>query len=397
MKVFDAIIIGGGVSGLACGKTLHEHGIDFCLVTKEIGGRMLTSQSHEVNYGASYITSEYGNIAPYMGGGKRIRTNDCYFQRAGKSISFFRWRTALEIPKLIKLYFIAMDFKKRLRNLRKNALFKSQKECLESDAVLKEYTAKTAVDFVMENNLQYLNDTYFSSLFNSTGFIEYDKCNAFSYLDNLMALFCKTYVADHGRCCHLMPKGWEDKIITGEVSSLKRNSNKCYVIEAEGKEFRATNVVLALPHSDAEYFYDAPKPKHNVPIHVLEVSGVRHEPFQNQRVVFFRPEGNDITILWAQSTGTDVIFSKVSNPPLQQYYRSHKVENHVFWKTAVVLSGDEWCEQILDEGLYLASDYNICGLEDAFITGVYSANKIIERTSLAKGLDRASSEVRMAD
>ena len=64
MDCIDTIIIGGGVSGMACGRTLHAHGKDFILLTKEMGGRMLTSQSHQINYGASYVTSDYENVLP---------------------------------------------------------------------------------------------------------------------------------------------------------------------------------------------------------------------------------------------------------------------------------------------------------------------------------------------
>ncbi len=376
MKPLETIIIGGGVSGLACGRTLHNRGRDFFLLTEEIGGRMLTSKSHTVNYGASYITEDYENVIPYMGGGKRIWTHNCYFHGDKKPISFYRWRTLFEAGKLIRLYRIAGDFRKRLRRLRRNSLCHSQKEALEADAVLKGYTLKPAAEFVKENELEYLNHTYFSPLFNSTGFIDYGKCNTFAYLDNLMALVCKTYVADHSRCCHLLPRGWEEKIIKCRVTQLYRTDNGLLEVTAGNKTFRAKNVVLALPYHNAKPFYDVPKPEHNIPVFVLEVDGERNKCCRHKEVVFFQPEGHDITILWKQVTGTDIIFSKTQDPELGKYYTRHRVVNCIYWKTAVVLSGAEWFEQKLERGVYLASDYNICGLEDAYITGIYAANQI---------------------
>lgn len=377
MKVFDAIIIGGGVSGMACGKTLHEKEVDFLLLTKEIGGRMQTSQSHEVNYGASYITSDYKNVMRSMGGREKIKKSDCYFHNGDVPVSFFRWRTLLELPGLIRLYLVARDFRRRLNSLRKQALFKQQKDILAEDLVLTKYVKMPATEFVKKYKLEYLTETYFGPLFNSTGFIEYEKCNAFAYMDNLMAFFCNTYVADHSRCCHVLTKDWRDKILLSEVKKIHCDDNRNYHIEVEDEIYFANNIVLALPYKSAKQLFSVPKPKHNIPIYVMEVMGERNNCCKNKKVVFFNPKNNDITILWKQITGSDVIFSKVPEPQLDKYYTDYSIINTIYWDTAVVLSGENWLDQIMEEGLYLASDYNICGLEDAYITGVFAANQII--------------------
>ncbi|MEO5763012.1 MAG: hypothetical protein ABIR28_11940, partial [Vicinamibacteria bacterium] len=133
----------------------------------------------------------------------------------------------------------------------------------------------------------------------------------------------------------------------------------------------------------ARGFWAVARPEHNVPVYVIEVEGERRRLYRDRKIVFFRPREHDITILWKQVTGSDIVFSKTADPPLEDYYEHHSVIKRIHWETAIVLSGPEWVEQDLGDGLYLASDYNICGLEDAYITGVYAANRIIDRGGVA--------------
>ena len=51
----------------------------------------------------------------------------------------------------------------------------------------------------------------------------------------------------------------------------------------------------------------------------------------------------------------------------------------VTWKTAVVVSDANWAPAVLERGLYLVGDHNLCGLEDSYITGLCAANQIADR------------------
>ena len=61
-RIYETRIIGGGISGLSCARKLQDEGRDFLLISKELGGRMMTSRSLNMDYGAAYMTEDYKNL-----------------------------------------------------------------------------------------------------------------------------------------------------------------------------------------------------------------------------------------------------------------------------------------------------------------------------------------------
>ena len=53
-SIYDTIIIGAGISGLACARQLDKYNEDFLIISNDIGGRILTSEDGTANYGAFF-------------------------------------------------------------------------------------------------------------------------------------------------------------------------------------------------------------------------------------------------------------------------------------------------------------------------------------------------------
>jgi hypothetical protein len=380
LKSYETIIIGGGISGLACARTLYDNKKDFLLITKNIGGRTLTSKSHKVDYGASYITTEYKHALKFIDKGDRLAMQDIYFIQQDIIATVFHPKNLIHFPKLMKVAYLVNDFAKRLAKFRERSLIIGQKKALKEDEVLKNYTKMPAKEFIKKYKIEYLHDIFFDPLLQSTVYTELERSNTFYYLGVLIPIVRKTYAADFSHMNAKITKGYEDKIKYDEVVSLKKNKKNQYIVKTKKKEYVSDHVVIATPYTYARKFYPVKKTGPIVSVFVIHVKGEREEVYQKKKVVFFKPKYHDITILWKQPSGGDIIFSKVPNPNLKKYYKSYRVIKRTYWKNALMLSGsvNNWVDQKLDKKLYLASDYNVCGLEDSFITGVYAANQIIK-------------------
>lgn len=380
MKTHKTIIIGGGISGLACAKTLADHNENFLLITKEVGGRMLTSKSLTVDYGASYITTEYKQVLKFLDKGERINLKDiCFIQKKGIK-NIFSLRNIFNISKMLEIMYLVNDYVLRISNFRERALVKGQKEALREDKVLEHYTKMPALEFVKKHKIEYLHETFFGQVLQSTVFADANKTNAFYYLGALVPLVRKTYAADFRHVIPRITKGFKHNIVLGEITTLEKHKKGQYILKTKNEAHIAQNVVIATPYSYARMFYPVHKTGIVIPIYVFHIVGKREEVYQGKKVVFFNSKHHDITILWKQHTGSDIVFSKIPNPNLEKYYEYHHVIKKIYWRNSLMLSNsvDNWLNQKLDNGLYLASDYNVCGLEDSFNTGVYAAKQIIK-------------------
>jgi hypothetical protein len=136
-------------------------------------------------------------------------------------------------------------------------------------------------------------------------------------------------------------------------------------------------VVLAAPYHNLSALYPVPGPGLIAPATILYARGERRPAYQGKNFLMMRPERTGLALVWRQRGGSDLIFSLRPRPDLGSVYQRAQVDASVSWKTAVVLSGGDWAPLVLEPGLYLASDHNLCGLEDSFLTGLCAARHVL--------------------
>ncbi len=374
----ETIIVGAGISGLACANKLQEAGKDFLVITKDIGGRVRPSKvDPKINLGGVYINSDYFNLLPFVEVIEPFRVRDFYFFDGEKYRTIFAVKNLKFLPKILKFIILLWQFRNRLNIMRKKAETEELKVLIEGDALLKQYWDLSATDFIKKYGFEKLDYQFGQPTAGTNVFTTSKDLNTFYYLYLFLTLIRPAYIVDLSQTAKRLSVGFESKIIIDTVTSIEKQSDGNYHVTASKNNFICKNVVIAAPFLDIKGVYNLPTPAKITSVFTYYVVGRRKKEYANKKGVVLHPDFHDAYLLWRQKSGGDLIYSKTGDLDLSKYYDDFVVKDKMFWPTGMHLPGEQVIKQKLDAGLYLASDYNFSLMEDAFITGLYAANSII--------------------
>lgn len=375
MERHESIVIGGGISGLACARRLHEAGREFLLVAERLGGRMEHDGATGINLGAGIVLSNYEHVLKYVGTRKRLFAGKhCFCDEECIPLSRVLLENLKSLPKIAKLLFLVWRFTRRFERMRKRLPFESFKEAIGKDELLLEAFSTPAGEFIRKHGLEELDEWLINPIIASTFYVDSGKTNAFYYLGTLTPLFSRVYIPDFTDALERLTNGFEKRILLDRVLKVTRKKGAFTVRTAKGT-FIARNVVFAAPERSLRGIYPLPRPRIQQQVHRFIVRGKRKEKYRAGTIVF-NPRRYDIVKI-SEEYGHDLVTSNRAEPDFARYYESHEVVRHVHWNPATIVPG-EAIDQDLGGGAYLASDCNLCSLEYSFLSGLYAANKIIE-------------------
>jgi len=372
-KIVGTTIIGAGISGLACAKKLQENNKDFLLISENIGGRILTSEDGNVNYGAFFVCSDYHHVSQFIKLGTRIRLRDFCFHENNDSFILFEPKLISYSIQFLKILKILYKFRKTFRLLRKKTENISQKKAIENDSFLHSLYMKKATDLVKEYKLQTGTNTYLSKGLYSTTFSTTKEMNAFSFLQFLLPLITPIYTFKFEK--EKMIKPFQNKIIIDHVTDIKIK-NDHYRIKTKNKTFYAKNIVLATQINWSKRFAGVKKTNKPVSTHMLHIRGKPRDIIAYKRYQLFSTS-SDIQSIADLQDGTYLIYYKKQQPPLEKYFIKPQIITSHYWDPAGTINGHTLTECNRGKNMYLIGDYNVAGLEESCITGIYAANQII--------------------
>jgi glycine/D-amino acid oxidase-like deaminating enzyme len=381
VEPIDTLIIGGGISGLACARRLHDAGHPFLLVTDRLGGRMYHSADASINFGATYINEDYRHVSRYVGRGIPFRLREAYCEYDGRLTTLLHWQNLRFARSAARLVLRLRELRRQLRAFRAEAEYTAQRELLARYPLIARYARQPAPELIDELRLRPLHERHFKLAFQATCFVDPERVNSLFYLGTLFPVIVPTWVADFTHSYARLTAGYTNRLRTDFVNALRRADNgRWHVGATSGQTYSARTVVLAVPYHNASALYPVPRPYLATSGTMLAVRGAKRTAYRARRFLLLHPERTGVALVWQQN-GHDLVFCTRPHPDLTALYEQSDVLGAVTWKTAVMVSDGDWAPLRLEDGLYLAGDYNLCGLEDAFLSGLCAANQILKQAA----------------
>lgn len=371
MKEYDVIIIGGGVAGLACANKLKGKK-DFLLITEDIGGRIAESEDGKYNYGAYFIGEDYKNFRKFARKKQRIRLSEIEVHKKK-----LRWHL-LDLFKhpveVARLLLEIWRFDAYYRNFREDSLVKPQDELIRRNEYFNRLYRMTAKELIKELRIEKIFEKYLNPLMKACTFSEPSKYSAFEMLH--YARYIQIPIYRFSFLKNKMTKGLGNLIVFDKIKKIKYGKD-CYLVEGKEK-YKATTVVVATSPAISQKLLNLRKIKKPASCYMFHLKGTISDKWKHCDFDLFQAD-NNIYALAKQSDGSYLLCSKKSRVNFKKCFKNYEMIKKIYWEKAFHMNGNVLWKMEQKKNLYLIGDHNVCGLEEAFITGICAANKILSK------------------
>ncbi len=378
METHSVIIIGGGVAGLMAARTFLDARMeDFCIVSKQIGGRIQCSDDALVNYGAYFVTRRYRQLWPYLKLKRRMYKASFGFVNDTKVHSIQSLRTICYLPQFTRVFRSLLRFDKQFKEFRKRCLYMSQKQALEYDPYLLGLYRDQGSEVLHELRALDAMRNYFDQLGNFIGFTDCANINGFALLQWASEMLLYPLYEFQLDTEKLM-RGCKEKLIRDEVTEIHRVDNRQYIITSHKARYSAKHVVIATePWVARQLVHIDAKSSDLVSTHFKHIVGVPKGIATKKRYLMF-PSAGAVKSITRQADGSYLIYSDHDQLDLSKYFEAYQVIHAQDWQPALAISSHELVDSRQGENLWIAGAINIEGMEDCALSGIYAASQILE-------------------
>ncbi len=151
----------------------------------------------------------------------------------------------------------------------------------------------------------------------------------------------------------------------------------------------ADQVVVATPIDVSARLLELARTKKPVNAHTFLVRGLLRRPWARATINLF-PDGDPYLAVAQQSDGSSLLCSGSEHLDFGRFFTRWEIVEHQRWAPAFHIEGSALLECEQAPGLFLIGDHNVCGLEDAYLTGIHAANRILAAQRAAKVASHAA-------
>lgn len=370
----ETVIIGAGIAGLACARRLRDGRQPFLIIAEDVGGRIRRSADGAVNLGAYYVRSDYSHVNRFVDRGRRIKRH--HIQRGDQDGSFARGDLPLLMhpAQAIRFLLLMREFRRHYETFKQDCLLMSQAQAIKADPLLWGLYQEPATQFIRRHRIEGVARSYLAPVVQATGFTSVAGLTAFTLLVGVLPVIIPTF--EYAPRLDLLMAGFEDALLFDSVMGVTSSDGHYLVQTRNGAAFSAENVVVATPVDVSAKLLDLGDVKSPIDAHMYVVRGILRRPWAQATFSLF-PEGDRIFAIARQAGGSTLLCSAHEDPDFGRYFSTWEVVEHHHWNPAFHLGGNVLLECEQRPGLYLVGDHNVCDLEDAYITGLYAANRIL--------------------
>ena len=347
------------------------------LISKDIGGRICSSNGGTVNYGAYYVRQDYRNVRQYVVLKRRLRPSHLFVFHNNELRHVTR--SLIQHPfAMARLLFLVKRFDRCYKRLKRRSELASQREVIEGDPLMSKLFQEDAIEFLRRHRLGILTDCLINPIVWSTALVDVREVSASTMLFLLLILIHPAFEFEFQ--ADRITSSFADNIVQDEVVTVARNGKYWRLETRTNHTYLARKLVMATPIQTTRELLQGVLPEMDIetnrPVfaHMVHVRGILRSPFNRARYVVLAPQKKEI-VLAQQEDGTHLLYSRRADIPLADYFSECHVIGRKFWSPAFWL-GKRLIESRMRDDLYLIGDHSVVNLEDAFLSGVYAGNQL---------------------
>lgn len=365
----QVVIIGGGLAGLSCAQQLKQSGVDFALLTPQLGGRVATSANGRVNYGAYVLPDTSKHILRFAKKGRRLHLFKLHFHQKAKEYNFLLALFKNE-RELIRLMRLVRRFQKDYFSWQRDCERMSQVEAFTRHPFLLELYRMPAETCIANYRITDIVQTYISEVVYMCTFLPLRALNAFNLMQ--IAMYIDIPVHEFTLDTAALASSFTRQIINGSVVAVEDGEEVVTIRTKNGTTITADRVVIATPFEVAAKWFAITHDRVAPIVSLFHISGEKKPDWRVGDLELF-DSASPIIFMSQQEDGSYLIYTNGPDPVWADYFVSHTVIAKKIWDPAFYIGGHQIVPQTIGTRILLACDMNVIGMEDAWISGVYAA------------------------